>query len=202
MTSIKLCGLKRSEDIQAVNALLPDYIGFVFAQKSSRCVTPERAAELKGLLDPSIRAVGVFVDEKPEEVARLLNAGVIDLAQLHGHEDESYITQLRGLTDRPLIQAFRIRSRADVDCALRSSADHLLLDAGAGTGTTFDWSLLGDLPRPYFLAGGLHPGNVGEAVARLHPYGVDVSSGIETNGHKDAEKMANFVLNVRKEDET
>ena len=202
MTRIKLCGLKRPEDIRTANALLPDYIGFVFAQKSSRCVTPERAAELKGLLDPRIRAVGVFVDEKPQEVARLLNAGVIDLAQLHGHEDEAYLERLRGLTDRPLIQAFRIRSRADVDRALRSSADHLLLDAGAGTGTTFDWSLLGDLPRPCFLAGGLHPGNVGEAVRRLHPYGVDVSSGIETNGHKDAEKMASFVLNVRKEDET
>lgn len=202
MTRIKLCGMTRSEDIQTANALLPDYIGFVFAQKSSRYVTPERAAALKGLLDPRVKAVGVFVDEKTEEVARLLNAGVIDLAQLHGHEDETYIAQLRALTDRPLIQAFRIRSRADVDRALRSSADHLLLDAGAGTGTTFDWSLLRGFPRPYLLAGGLHPGNVSEAVGRLHPWGVDVSSGIETNGHKDVGKMANFVRIVRKEEES
>lgn len=202
MTSIKLCGLTRPEDIRAVNALRPDFIGFVFAQKSRRFVTPERAAALKSLLDPDIRAVGVFVDEKPEIVAQLLRDGVIDLAQLHGHEDEAYLTRLRALTDRPLIQAFRIRSRSDVERALRSTADHLLLDAGAGTGTTFDWDLLRGFPRPCLLAGGLHPGNVEAAVRRVRPWGVDVSSGIETDGHKDAEKMADFIRNVRKEDET
>ena len=202
MTRIKLCGLTRPEDIRAVNALRPDFIGFVFAQKSRRFVTPERAAALKALLNPDIRAVGVFVDESPEKVAKLLRDGVIDLAQLHGHEDEAYLTRLRALTDRPLIQAFRIRGRSDVERALRSTADHLLLDAGAGTGTVFDWDLLRDFPRSYLLAGGLHPGNVEAAVRRVRPWGVDVSSGIETDGHKDAEKMADFIRNVRKEDET
>ena len=202
MTRIKLCGLTRPEDIRAVNALRPDFIGFVFAQKSRRFMTPERAAALKNLLDPDIRAVGVFVDESPEKVAKLLRDGVIDLAQLHGHEDEAYLTRLRALTDRPLIQAFRIRGRSDVERAASSTADHLLLDAGTGTGTTFDWDLLRGFPRPYLLAGGLHPGNVETAVRRVRPWGVDVSSGIETDGHKDAEKMADFIRNVRKEDET
>jgi phosphoribosylanthranilate isomerase len=202
MTRIKLCGLTRPEDIEAANGLLPEYIGFVFAPKSRRAVTPEQAAELKGLLDRRIQAVGVFVDEAPEAVARLLNAGIIDLAQLHGHEDEAYLSRLRSMTDRELIQAFRIRTREDVNRAAQSSADHLLLDAGAGEGAVFDWSLLRDLSRPYVLAGGLDPENVGEALGRLHPFGVDVSSGIETNGQKNPRKMAKFVRNVRKEERT
>ncbi len=200
MTRVKLCGLTREEDIRTANALLPDCIGFVFARKSRRFVPPERAAELKALLDRRIQAVGVFVDEPPEEVARLLNAGVIDLAQLHGHEDEAYLARLRTLTDRPLLQAFRIRSGEDVARSAQSSADRLLLDAGAGEGTAFDWSLLRGYPRPYFLAGGLDPENVVRAVALLRPFGVDVSSGIETDGRKDPIKMAAFVNAVRKED--
>jgi phosphoribosylanthranilate isomerase len=130
------------------------------------------------------------------------NAGIIDLAQLHGHEDEAYLSRLRSLTDRELIQAFRIRTREDVNRAAQSSADHLLLDAGAGEGAVFDWSLLRHLSRPYVLAGGLDPENVGEALGRLHPFGVDVSSGIETNGQKNPRKMAKFVRNVRKEERT
>lgn len=201
MTKIKLCGLSRPCDITAANALKPEYIGFVFAPKSRRYVTPEQAAELKQILSPEIRAVGVFVNEPPERVAALLSSGVIDLAQLHGDEDEAYLQQLRSCTDRPIIRAFPIAAAEDIAAAERSSADLVLLDSGAGTGTVFDWTLIQNIKRPYFLAGGLGADNAGAAVAALHPYGVDVSSGIETNGIKDKTKMAAFVAAVRKEDE-
>ena len=198
MTKIKLCGLSRPRDILAANQLRPEYIGFVFAPKSSRYISSEQARELKALLSSQIRTVGVFVNEGIDRVEELLNSGVIDLAQLHGSEDADYIRQLRTRTGKPVIQAFRITSEEDVKWAEHSIADHILLDAGAGTGTVFDWSMLRQIRRPYFLAGGLGPENVKGAVERLHPYAVDVSSGIETDGSKDPEKMAAFVTAVRK----
>lgn len=201
MTKIKLCGLTRPCDIAWANELRPDYIGFVFAKKSKRYAAPELAAQLKALLNPEIQAVGVFVNEDVDTVAELLRAGIIDVAQLHGKEDESYIAALRARTDKPIFKAFRIDSEADVAKANASSADFVLLDSGnGGTGTVFDWQLLQGIARPYFLAGGLHPGNIGEAVKALKPFGVDVSSGIETDGLKDQAKMAQFVQAVRKEE--
>lgn len=199
MTKIKLCGLKRECDIEAVNKLNPDFIGFVFAQKSKRYVDPEGAARLKAKLNKGIKAVGVFVNESPETVADLLNKGTIDMAQLHGSEDEEYISRLRSLTDKPLIKAIKVQSKADIESADESSADYVLLDSGAGTGMTFNWQLIKGIKRPYFLAGGLTPENVAEAVKTLNPYAVDVSSGIETDGLKDEAKMADFVSIVRKE---
>jgi phosphoribosylanthranilate isomerase len=199
MTKIKLCGLSRICDIEAANRLKPEYIGFVFLPKSKRYVTYEKAKELKSLLSPDIKVVGVFVDESAEIVARLLNDGTIDIAQLHGGEDEEYISRLRKLTGKPIIKAFRIESEEDIARAEKSSADHILLDSGMGTGKVFDWSLIQSIKRPYFLAGGLDCDNVGEAIKKLRPYAVDVSSGIETNGLKDKEKMAAFVAKVRKE---
>lgn len=200
MTKIKLCGLSQPCDIEAVNELKPDYIGFVFAPKSKRYVTYEKATELKSRLSPEIQAVGVFVNEHPQNVAKLLQNGIIDIAQLHGDEDEDYITQLRLLTDKPIIKAFRIKTANDMITAEQSTADYILLDSGAGTGTVFDWELAKSIRRPYFLAGGLDFDNVSEAVKALHPFAVDVSSGIETDGVKDKTKMAAFVAAVRKED--
>ncbi|MBR5116394.1 MAG: phosphoribosylanthranilate isomerase [Lachnospiraceae bacterium] len=197
MTRIKLCGMTREQDIEAANRIRPDLIGFVFAPKSRRYVSPERAAALRRMLDPSIRAVGVFVDESIEAVAKLLSDGVIDLAQLHGHEDDSYVERLRQLTDAPIIQAFQIKGKDDPDTAHASKADHILLDAGAGDGMVLNWSWLKGFDRPYYLAGGLNPDNVEQAIRTLHPYGVDVSSGIETDGVKDAKKMRVFVEQVR-----
>ena len=198
MTIIKLCGLSRPRDILAANQLRPEYIGFVFAPKSSRYISSGQTWELKALLSPQIRTVGVFVNERIDRVEELLNSGVIDMAQLHGSEAADYIRQLRTRTGKPVIQAFRITSEEDVKRAEHSMADHILLDAGAGTGTVFDWSMLQQLRRPYFLAGGLGLHNVEKAVEELHPYGVDVSSGIETDGFKDPEKMVAFVAAVRK----
>lgn len=200
MTRIKMCGLFRPCDIRAANEIKPEYIGFVFSPGSRRYVTYEQASGLKALLEPDIKAVGVFVDENPKTVAALLDQGVIDIAQLHGREDESYIRKLRKLTDRPVIKAFCIKNEYDAAQAQQSTADYILLDSGAGTGTVFDWKLIQDIQRPYFLAGGLSPDNVGEAVRYLYPYAVDVSSGIETDGRKDKIKMAAFAAAVRKEE--
>lgn len=200
MTKIKLCGLSRPCDIEAANELKPEYIGFVFAPKSKRYVATEKAAELKRLLSPEIKAVGVFVNESPETVAKILNSGITDIAQLHGDEDEEYISKLKKLTDKPIIKAFRIKNAEDITVAEKSTADHILLDSGAGTGTVFDWNIIRNIKRPYFLAGGLAPNNAEKAIKELDPYAVDVSSGIETNGLKDKTKMAAFVTAVRKED--
>ena len=198
MTRIKLCGLTRPCDIEWANALTPDYIGFVFARRSRRYVSPERAKALRDGLYSDISAVGVFVNEAPEVVSALLNDGVIDIAQLHGGEDEDYIQALRALTDRPLIQAFRIDGVRDLKRARASSADHILLDHGAGgTGSAFDWTILKDFDRPCFLAGGLGPDNVAQAVKAIRLFAVDVSSGIETDGVKDVLKMTAFVNAVR-----
>lgn len=234
---IKICGLTRKEDIEYVNELQPDYIGFVFAPESRRYVTPEQAARLRSLLSRDITPVGVFVNETPEQVADLLNQGIIGIAQLHGREEETYISRLRQLTDKPLIQAFRIVSREDIEKAKHSTADFILLDSGAGgTGEVFDWSLLKQITRfkgenslqpekrnasghPWFLAGGLTPENVGQALELQRPmagvenegqnetleflgfYGVDVSSGVETDGRKDYYKIKKFVSEVRKYDQ-
>lgn len=200
MTKIKLCGLTRPEDITAANALEPDFVGFVFAPKSRRYVTGEQAQTLRTQLSSAIQAVGVFVDEEPEQVAALLEARVIDLAQLHGREDKDYLKRLRTLTEKPIIQAFQIKTPTDLERAQASSADYILLDSGAGTGIPFDWGLLTSVRRPFLLAGGLGPDNVAQAVRILRPWGVDVSSGIETGGVKDFDKMAAFVAAVRKEE--
>lgn len=199
MTQIKLCGLRRPEDIEAANRLKPEYIGFVFARKSKRYVDPETALSLKKSLSPDIKAAGVFVNEELSVVADLLNRGIIDVAQLHGSESEEYITELKKATGKPVIRAFKVANPEDVEAAVGSSADHILLDAGAGDGVTFDWSIVKNVDRPFFLAGGLNPLNVAEAVEAVHPFAVDVSSGIETDGIKDIDKMAAFVKAVRKD---
>ena len=198
MTKIKLCGLTCEADIEAANRLKPEYVGFVFAGKSKRFVTKERAKELKEMLDPGIVAVGVFVNEKPETIADYLESDIIDIAQLHGDEDNNYIKELRRLTDKKIIKACKITRKGDLKIAEVSSADHILLDAGAGEGKTFDWSLLKGIQRRFFLAGGLSAQNVAGAIDTLHPYAVDVSSGIETDGKKDPDKMQEFVNIVRK----
>lgn len=199
MSKIKLCGLSRKCDIEWVNELKPEYIGFVFWNKSKRNVPPQKAKELKDLLSPDIKAVGVFVDEPIENVAELLNDNIIDIAQLHGAEDEEYIKKLRTLSDKPIIKAFLLKSESDAERAEKSTADYILVDSGTGTGKSFDWELLKNISRPYFLAGGLCCENISQAITALDPYAVDVSSGIETNGCKDKNKMAAFVAAVRKE---
>lgn len=200
MIRVKMCGLTREEDIIAANEVRPDYIGFVFWEKSRRYISPERAAILKGMLHKDIAAVGVFIDEDIDVVSRLLQNGTIDIAQLHGSEDDEYITQLRARTGKPVIRAFRIKTPEDIKAAQKSPADMVLLDAGAGDGVTFDWSLLKGMNRPYFLAGGLDSGNIYRVKSYPNLFALDVSSGIETDGHKDINKMAAFMKAAGKEE--
>lgn len=201
MTKIKLCGLTSMCDIEAVNTLCPEYIGFVFAPKSKRYVSRQDAEQLKQRLNKEISVVGVFVNEDPKKIAELLSEGVIDIAQLHGSENEEYIAKLKLLTDKPIIKAFRMDIAQDIAELAKCKADFILLDSGSGgTGTAFDWRVIQSVTRPYFLAGGLDPDNVGDAVKKLKPYAVDVSSGIETDGYKDINKMRKFVSAVRRKE--
>ena len=201
MTKIKLCGLKRECDIEWANEIKPDYVGFVFAKESRRYVAPKEAVRLKTMLSPSISSVGVFVNAEIEVIASIAEMGIIDVVQLHGNEEEEYLGHLRKRIKLPIIQAFRIKTAEDVQRAEKSIADMVLLDAGAGCGEVFDWNLLSEMNRPYFLAGGLTSQNVADAIDSLHPYGVDASSSLETGGGKDEEKMTAFVKAVRGKDD-
>ncbi len=197
---IKLCGLSRPVDIDYVNQAKPDYCGFIVNfPKSRRNVTPEQVRALTARLSGDIIPVGVFVDESVETVAGLLEDGTIAVAQLHGHEDEAYLAALRKLTAKPIWQAFQIRSAADLERAKSSTANLVLLDSGQGSGVTLDWSILADFPRPFVLAGGLTAENIPAAVQQVKPYAVDLSSGVETEGYKDYEKMLAAVAAVKKE---
>ena len=198
-TRIKICGLTRPEDIQAVNEAKPDFCGFIVEfPKSRRNVTVDQLRKLREKLDENILPAGVFVNAPVELPAQLLNEGTIALAQLHGQEDEEYITRLKGMTDQLLIKAFSIKTEEDVEQALRSGADYILLDQGAGgTGETFDWNLVPSIKRPWFLAGGLGCDNLESAIHLLHPWAVDLSSSVETDGHKDPDKILKAVQTVR-----
>lgn len=200
MIKVKMCGMKSAGDIEAANKVKPDYIGFVFAKGSRRYISPESAMKLGKMLYSSITVVGVFVNEDIDIVAGLLSDGIIDIAQLHGSENEEYISALRAKTGKPVIKAFRIKTSDDIDAAQKSSADMILLDAGAGDGRLFDHELLKNIARPYFLAGGLDKDNVSRVKLYPYIYALDVSSGIETDGHKDIKKMAEFMDAVRKEE--
>lgn len=194
---VKICGLFRDCDVDAMNEARPDYIGFVFA-KSRRQVSEEQAARMRARLYPSIVPVGVFVNAPVEQVVRLLEQGVIEAAQLHGGESDNYIRSLKSRTEKPVVQAIRVDSADDVARAQSSPADFVLFDNGAGgTGEVFDWRLLAHSEKPFFLAGGLHAENVEQAIRQTHPYAVDLSSGAETDGVKDREKIMEIVRRIR-----
>lgn len=206
-TKIKICGLRRQQDVDYVNCWKPDFIGFILADGFRRQILPEQAAKLADRLDPQIQRVGVFVNQSVEWVAGLLEEGIFDWAQLHGEEDAEYIHALRERcrnngSQARIIQAVRVRSAEDIRHAKESPADLLLLDAWSdksmgGSGETFDWTLVQGLHRPFLLAGGLGADNAAEAIRYVHPYGVDASSSLETEGNKDPAKIQRFVEAVR-----
>ena len=208
-TMVKICGLRRPEDALAADSLKPDLAGFILSPGFRRSIDPEQARILRQILSPGIRTVGVFVDSPFEEILQAADGGWIDMIQLHGKEDEAYIKKLTSMTDLPLIKAFRIHEKRDLEEAAESSAKWILLDSGTGTGKRFDWDLL-DLflqeneadtlfpgNHPWLLAGGLSAENVRRAIERFHPAAVDVSSKVETDGFKDPAKMAAFLAAVR-----
>ena len=190
-TKIKICGLKRPEDIRIVNRLKPDFVGFVFAE-SKRKIDKKQAEKLREALDPDIPAVGVFVNEP-----------IIQLVQLHGNEDDCYIEEIRkNLPDTPLIKAVRVQSKEQILEAEKLDVDYLLLDTYVkgqygGSGTGFDKALIPKLTKPYFLAGGLDAENVNENISRCNSFAVDVSSAVETDGVKDETKIEEFIERVR-----
>lgn len=197
-TKIKICGLFGPEDGEAVEAALPDYAGFVFAPKSRRYIPPEAAGALRRRLPPSVVTVGVFVDAPVDLIAGLYRAGTIGVIQLHGRESAGDIAALRrALPGAEIWKAYPIQTGRDLKAAADSAADRVLLDNGGGTGRSFDWALIRDFPRPFLLAGGLTPENIPEAIARFHPYAVDLSSGVESGGVKDREKIRAAVAAAR-----
>ena len=186
-TKIKLCGMFRRADVGFVNEVKPDYCGFVLAEGFRRRILPEQAAEFRSILDPAIPAVGVFVDNPCEEVISYLQRGVIQMAQLHGRESEEDICYIKAVTGKPVIKAVKVQSRYDVEAWLDSAADYLLFDGGTGSGKAFDWRALRGVDRDFFL----------EAMETVRPFGVDLSSGVETDGVKDPEKMRTVTALVR-----
>lgn len=201
-TKVKICGLKRPQDILAVNKIEPDYIGFVFAA-SSRRVSFDQAAALKRLLSPKIQAVGVFVDGDLREIQEIAYRGIIDCIQLHGNETPKMVRAVKDASGLPVIKAIRIKNQSDFECCASYPCDYLLFDTFTkgrygGSGKQFDWSLIpGGLP-PFFLAGGLTPSQeiLRDAVS-TGAYCLDVSSAVETDGSKDPCKIERFVKGVR-----
>jgi phosphoribosylanthranilate isomerase len=203
MTKVKICGLARMEDVEAANRLRPDYAGFVFAP-GRRLLTMGQAKPLTAALDASVVSVGVFADEREEFVAAIAQVCGLGAVQLHGSEDAAYINRLKTMLkpETAVIKAVRVKDASSVKEAESLRCDLLLLDAWSearlgGAGAAFDWRLLAGFARPYILAGGLSAGNVETAVKTLRPFGVDVSSGVETDGRKDAAKMEEFIRLVR-----
>ena len=191
MVKVKICGIRRMEDIDIVNRYKPDYIGFVFAD-SKRRVSHDLAYELKLNLDSDIISVGVFVDASLDEILKLFDEGVIEMAQLHGSESDEYILTLKEKTNSELKIIKAIEMSEDVDLLEynNSHADYLLLDSGKGSGKTFDWSLIeSDLNKEFFLAGGLDISNISDAIKEFDPYAIDLSSSLEVDGFKDESKI-------------
>ena len=206
MVKLKICGMRRAEDIEMANSYKPDYIGFVFAE-SPRKVSYEQAKELSDLLSEDIVPVGVFVNEHMKLIVDLFKDGIIEMAQLHGDEDEKYIRNLKDKSIEetgkqiPVINAIEIKDGADYDDELLkwrdSASDYFILDSGKGSGKTFDWSLIDKesefFKNSIFLAGGLNSENLALAIEEFNPFAVDLSSSVETDGFKDEEKIKEII---------
>jgi len=200
MKQIKICGLSREEDIREINKFRPDFAGFIINfPKSHRNVSPEKLETLSRQLSKEIKAVGVTVDQPIELLADLIGRQIIDIAQLHGKENNDYIRKLKGLipAGTPVWQAIQIKSPEDVIRANESEADFVILDAGQGAGVTFDWSVLDDIHREFGLAGGINLDNIGQAL-KTKAVLIDVSGGVETDKLKDSSKIENMIAFVRK----
>lgn len=205
MTVIKLCGLMSLEDIDTVNTLAPEMAGFVFAPLSKRALSHAQAAEMKARLDPGIQAVGVFRGNTLEEILALVDAKTIDAVQLHGDfPAESELVRALAARQIPYIRAVNLTGKETAEALFRltADADMVLLDAaepGSGVPAALAGTALPRTGKPLILAGGLTPGNVAGMIARYAPDGVDVSSGIESGGRKDPQKMQDFVRCVRQQ---
>ncbi|MBC2396801.1 phosphoribosylanthranilate isomerase [Clostridium tetanomorphum] len=199
---IKICGIKRKEDIQYVNILKPDFIGFVFA-KSKRQVDMIEAKKLIALLNENIKIVGVFVNKSIHELMQMVNYLELDVIQLHGDEDKAYIKEIRNLLKKKHVQIWKsicISDKRDIKKIHVCTADKVLLDHGkGGTGVSFSWEIIRNknMTKPIILAGGLNSENIKKAIEIVKPYAVDVSSGVEINGVKNFNKINEFIKACR-----
>ncbi len=184
MSKIKICGLKRLQDIDYVNALKPDFIGFILTSGFGRSITKETAKALKARLDKGIKAVGVFVNDDAEVINSFVADGIIDMVQLHGNESADFCKAINA----PVIKVFKPEA-FDKISEYEPFADYFLFDSGTGTGKTFDWGSIPKTEKPFFLAGGLSADNLEKAINRVKPFAVDLSSSVETDGFKDFEKI-------------
>lgn len=201
MAKIKICGLMCIGDIEYANKAMPDYIGFVFAPGRKRTISAQTAESMKSRLDKNIKAVGVFLNNDIQFVLDTSKKGIIDVIQLHGDEDLDYIKKIRENTDKPIIRAVRVRNSDDIIAAENLPVDYLLLDTYkkgvyGGTGETFDWNTIPEIKKPYFLAGGINEVNISDAL-KTNAFCIDVSSGAETDGKKDGQKIINIVSIVK-----
>lgn len=187
MTKIKICGLRRLEDILIVNKYKPDYIGFIFAKNKVRTISLSDALLFKNKLDNDIIAVGVFRNNSIDEVISIANSGAIDMIQLHGNEDNNFILELKKHTKLPIIKAYSNFENADY--ALFDNTD-------PGKGMQINWDTI-SCDKPFFLAGGIDISNIDEA-KKINPYAIDISSGVEVDGFKDEEKIKEIIWKVRK----
>lgn len=190
MVKIKICGLRREVDVDYVNALKPDYIGFILTDGFRRSVDIESAKKLKSKLSPDIKAVGVFVDDDIDKINFCLDNGIIDLAQLHGNESPEYCDKIHG----DVIKVFKPDSFERID---EYNTAYVLLDSGTGTGKSFDWSLIPSVDKPMLLAGGINAENLQEAISKVHPFGIDLSSAVEVDGYKDYDKIKEIMEIVK-----
>ncbi len=193
-TKLKICGLRREEDILMVNKILPEYIGFIFA-KSKRQIDLKTALNLKSNLDNKIKSVGVFVNEPISNVIKIVESNAIDLVQLHGYEDNLYIEKLKNSVPIKIIKAIKVDKNFEkiIDFP---KADFLLVDSGSGSGKTFDWNIEIKVNKPLFIAGGINIDNIEEAYNCFHPFAFDLSSSVEINGYKDFQKMREISLKL------
>lgn len=193
---VKICGLYRDEDIEMVNELLPDYVGFVINYpKSHRNVTIDQVFAWKEKLSPQIKVVGVFVDQDSALIEKV--APCLDVVQLHGNEGVMKLAILQEiLPNMEFWKAFAVKSHADIEKAMSFPAHKILLDYGKGEGKSFDWHLLDQVKKPFVLAGGISPENVAEAMALTMVEIIDVSSAVETDKVKDKEKIEKLLKNA------
>ena len=199
MTKVKICGICHEVEIGIMNELVPDFVGFVFVSKSRHFIAPEHAGLLRSKLRPGIRSVGVFANHSLKSVAMCVEVAGLDMVQLHGDETAEYVAALREYIRCPIMKVYKVAKPMDAEKALYSTADYVMLDGGnAGDGKTFDWSLLGNVRRKYFLSGGLTPENLNRAmIVTPQPYALNVSSGVEANKMKDYRKVMKFILGVK-----
>lgn len=190
MAKIKICGIRRAEDIAYVNELKPDYIGFILSDGFRRSITRQQAELLRSELSADIKAVGVFVDEDETYINSFVNDGIIDIVQLHGNE----VPELAGKINAPVIKYFNPPAFGRIN---EYDTDYFLFDSGTGSGKGFDWSAIPDTDKPFFLAGGINEANIKNAVEQVNPYCIDLSSAVETDGVKDYNKIRKIMECVR-----